>query len=133
MLDGEPADLVWTDPPYGVDYVGKTKSALTIENDGVNPGALEELLRIEGLQPAVELSGMSLSTVSRWIKLGVRGVRLEATKNGRCWVTSAQALDRFRARLRGEACRTPLETTSSRARRARAADEARRKLKGRKS
>ncbi len=25
--------MVWTDPPYGVDYVGKTKAALTIRND----------------------------------------------------------------------------------------------------
>ena len=31
---GKQAALLWTDPPYGVDYVGKTKSALTIENDG---------------------------------------------------------------------------------------------------
>ncbi|MDK8637521.1 DNA methyltransferase [Corynebacterium imitans] len=27
------ADCVWTDPPYGVAYVGKTGDALTIEND----------------------------------------------------------------------------------------------------
>ncbi len=27
-------DLVWTDPPYGVSYVGKTKDALTIQSDG---------------------------------------------------------------------------------------------------
>ena len=27
-------DCVWTDPPYGVDYVGKTKDALRIQNDG---------------------------------------------------------------------------------------------------
>jgi DNA modification methylase len=26
-------DCVWTDPPYGVDYVGKTKDALRIRND----------------------------------------------------------------------------------------------------
>jgi DNA modification methylase len=25
---------LWTDPPYGVSYVGKTKDALTIKNDG---------------------------------------------------------------------------------------------------
>lgn len=30
------ADLMWTDPPYGVSYVGKTKNALTIENDGAD-------------------------------------------------------------------------------------------------
>lgn len=34
LLEGKPADLMWTDPPYGVDYVGKTKEALTIQNDG---------------------------------------------------------------------------------------------------
>lgn len=27
------ANCIWTDPPYGVDYVGKTKDALTIKND----------------------------------------------------------------------------------------------------
>lgn len=33
MLAGDRADCMWTDPPYGVDYVGKTKDALTIQND----------------------------------------------------------------------------------------------------
>lgn len=43
MLFGDKrADMVWTDPPYGVDYVGKTKDALTIQNDGA--GDLETLL-----------------------------------------------------------------------------------------
>lgn len=36
------ADMVWTDPPYGVDYVGGTKDALTILNDGAE--GLEQLL-----------------------------------------------------------------------------------------
>ena len=34
LLGDERADCVWTDPPYGVDYVGKTDQALTIKNDG---------------------------------------------------------------------------------------------------
>jgi hypothetical protein len=34
------ADCVWTDPPYGVAYVGKTKAALTIEGDGWGADAL---------------------------------------------------------------------------------------------
>jgi len=34
MLGGDRCDLMWTDPPYGVDYVGKTADALTIRNDG---------------------------------------------------------------------------------------------------
>lgn len=33
LFDGL-ADCVWTDPPYGVSYVGKTKDSLTIQNDG---------------------------------------------------------------------------------------------------
>lgn len=33
VLNGERAVMMWTDPPYGVSYVGKTKDALTIEND----------------------------------------------------------------------------------------------------
>lgn len=33
LMDGKKADICVTDPPYNVDYVGKTKDALTIEND----------------------------------------------------------------------------------------------------
>ena len=33
-LDGRMPDMIWTDPPYGVEYTGKTKDALTIRNDG---------------------------------------------------------------------------------------------------
>lgn len=42
LLQGELADALWTDPPYGVSYVGKTKDALTIRNDGED--GLEDLL-----------------------------------------------------------------------------------------
>jgi DNA modification methylase len=38
-------DMVWTDPPYGVAYVGKTKDALTIENDALDEAELETFLR----------------------------------------------------------------------------------------
>lgn len=34
------ADMVFTDPPYGVSYVGKTKDALTIKNDALDEGNL---------------------------------------------------------------------------------------------
>jgi hypothetical protein len=34
---------MWADPPYGVDYVGKTKDALKIHNDAA--GELPELLQ----------------------------------------------------------------------------------------
>ena len=34
LMGGRIAACMWTDPPYGVNYVGKTKKALTIQNDG---------------------------------------------------------------------------------------------------
>jgi len=43
LLAGERATCLWTDPPYGVSYVGGTKDALTIANDDAN--GLEGLLR----------------------------------------------------------------------------------------
>jgi DNA modification methylase len=42
LLGDERAAMIWTDPPYGVDYVGKTEHALTVEND--SPEGLQELL-----------------------------------------------------------------------------------------
>jgi site-specific DNA-methyltransferase (adenine-specific) len=45
LMDGHHADMVWTDPPYGVAYVGKTKDALTIENDRLDDAGLEDFLR----------------------------------------------------------------------------------------
>lgn len=42
LLCGDKVDCVWTDPPYGVDYVGKTGDALTIRNDGAE--GLDDLL-----------------------------------------------------------------------------------------
>lgn len=45
LLGEEKADLVWTDPPYGVSYVGKTKDALTIKNDTLDMKQLEGFLR----------------------------------------------------------------------------------------
>jgi DNA modification methylase len=40
LIGFEPPKLFWTDPPYGVDYVGKTSRALTIENDNGDAAAL---------------------------------------------------------------------------------------------
>lgn len=36
LIQGELADMVVTDPPYNVAYEGKTKDALTIENDSMS-------------------------------------------------------------------------------------------------
>lgn len=44
LMGGEQADLVWTDPPYGVAVVGGTKDKLTIQNDEVDGDKLHALL-----------------------------------------------------------------------------------------
>jgi len=55
LMDGEKADLVLTDPPYGVSYVGKTKDALTVENDALDEDALA-LLVLEAFGHAEAIS-----------------------------------------------------------------------------
>lgn len=45
LMAGRKADMVWTDPPYGVSYVGKTKDALVIQNDSMPDDEFEAWLR----------------------------------------------------------------------------------------
>jgi DNA modification methylase len=58
LMAGEVADIVWTDPPYGVAYVGKTEEALTIENDAMSLDELESFL------------GAALTAACKWTKAG---------------------------------------------------------------
>jgi len=44
LLKGESIDMLLTDPPYGVAYVGKTKDALKVSNDALDETALAELI-----------------------------------------------------------------------------------------
>ena len=71
LMAGKKADIVWTDPPYGVAYVGKTKDALTIENDKLDFNQLTEFLRI------------SLGNASTH------------TKDGGCWYVAAPSGNLF--------------------------------------
>ena len=45
VLGKEKLKCVWTDPPYGIAYVGKTKDALTIENDALSASETADLWR----------------------------------------------------------------------------------------
>lgn len=45
LMGGELADLLITDPPYNVAYQGKTKDALTIQNDDMDSNAFRQFLR----------------------------------------------------------------------------------------
>lgn len=51
LMAGETADLLLTDPPYNVDYTGKTKDALKIENDKKDDAAFQAFL-IDAFQAA---------------------------------------------------------------------------------
>lgn len=44
LMGGVKADMVFTDPPYNVDYVGKTKDALKIDNDKQDPQSFHQFL-----------------------------------------------------------------------------------------
>jgi site-specific DNA-methyltransferase (adenine-specific) len=45
VMAGGLADMVITDPPYGVAYVGKTKDALKVENDDVDEETLAKMCK----------------------------------------------------------------------------------------
>lgn len=51
LMDGKKADMVFTDPPYGVSYEGRTKDKLTIRGDGnteVFGKAVDNFLTVPG-------------------------------------------------------------------------------------
>ena len=45
LMDGRKAEIVWTDPPYNVAYEGKTKDALTIQNDSMDEVTFRQFLQ----------------------------------------------------------------------------------------
>jgi DNA modification methylase len=52
LMAGEVAEAMWTDPPYGVGYVGKTRRALRIANDDEGgPALFERACSIAPLAP----------------------------------------------------------------------------------
>jgi DNA modification methylase len=44
LMAGDAADLVFTDPPYNVDYEGYTDDKLTIKGDRMTPGQFQQFL-----------------------------------------------------------------------------------------
>lgn len=90
LMGGRSADMVFTDPPYNVDYTGKTKEALKIENDkwkgdqfytflvdslknalGVCQGAFYICMsssELHRLRPAFEEAGGKFSCFIIWAK-----------------------------------------------------------------
>ena len=71
LMQGKEADLVWTDPPYGVSYVGGTKDALKIMNDNLDFDALQTFLT----------------------KAFTVGYAM--TKKGGCWYVASPSISKF--------------------------------------
>lgn len=46
LMAGEAADLLLTDPPYGVSYVGDTADEMTIDNDDLDEASLRQFLTL---------------------------------------------------------------------------------------
>ena len=67
------------------------------------PAADEPLIHLSTvpslLPPTAMGKTVNLSTVFRWVRKGVRGVRLEALRAGGRWYTSKESLRRFTSRL----------------------------------
>ena len=45
LMDGNKADILITDPPYNVDYTGKTKDNLKIQNDKMDDSSFRDFLK----------------------------------------------------------------------------------------
>lgn len=54
LMDGAKADILITDPPYNVDYEGKTKDALKIQNDKMDNDSFRQFL-IDAFKSANEV------------------------------------------------------------------------------
>lgn len=57
----------------------------------------QELCLVDAAEYLPKRRGKSVSvrTIDRWIKIGCRGVKLDAWKRGGIWFTSTEALERF--------------------------------------
>jgi len=85
-----PAACIWTDPPYGVNYVGRASSRMTIKNDGhdeaaqvfrdaiptmlaiARPGAPVYVAHADSIRPAfqsaLEDAGITIRQTLVWVK-----------------------------------------------------------------
>lgn len=108
LMGDERADLVWTDPPYGVAYEGKTKEKLTIQNDALN---LEQLT--EFLHEALEAAKSVTKPGAIWYVAAPHGpmghafgtvlLDLQIWKHSLVWVKNTFALGRGDYHYRHEA------------------------------
>lgn len=95
LLGGERPDLMWTDPPYGVEYEGKTKDKLRIQNDGA--AELRKLLdgafraAAEVLKPGAPVYVAHADTERATFEAALRGAGFLVRQN-LVWVKNTMVL-----------------------------------------
>lgn len=99
LMDGELADMVWTDPPYNVNYEGKTKDALKIKNDAMNDSDFRQFLRdvYTGMYQVTKPGGAIYVAHADSEGYNFRGAMVEAgwlLKQCLIWVKSAFVMGR---------------------------------------
>jgi DNA modification methylase len=97
LLDTADVDMVWTDPPYGVDYVGKTNERLTIDNDdeaGVELLLTASLgLAVDALRPGGAIYVCAPGGVASFTFADVLR-RLKVYRQTICWVKDVFVMGR---------------------------------------
>jgi len=81
LMAGAKADLIVTDPPYGVAYVGGTKDKLTIQNDALTPEKtffLWEAALAVALRNTKDGGGIYATVPAGRLQLGFMRVMVEA-------------------------------------------------------
>ena len=83
LVAGERADLVFTDPPYNVDYSGYTKDKLTIQGDRMSDDAFRQFLSTvfgnyrSTIKPGASLYVCHASSVQRDFQNAIEGAGLD--------------------------------------------------------
>lgn len=109
LTGGVPVQCVITDPPYNVDYTGKTKDALKIENDAKDVDDFIQFLTAafrgikDALQPGAAFYIWHAHTAAREFSTAAIQAGLE-TRQMLVWAKNIFALSRQDYQWRHEAC-----------------------------
>lgn len=80
LMDGAVANMVFTDPPYNVGYIGRTKKALRIKNDAMKADKFRELLeRAFALQYAHSRAGAPIYVCHAALRTDAFAAALDGT------------------------------------------------------
>ena len=108
LLGGAPADMLWTDPPYDVNYEGRTTARLSILNDSLGHSGTVKMLRaaltnaIRHLAPGSPMYVCAPHGPQFWAFAKV-GVELDWWRSTILWIKDSFAFGRSDYHYRHEA------------------------------